>query len=150
MDINSEKTVPSWQNAKKKNTQTGSHSRLGWTSKEQLWMDYFDKLKNFSDRFDHCDVPSTYRIKGVNLRNWTMKVRREFVKDELSGIQKKLLESLKGWQSFVEQSILYIKTLDQSPAQAAIYKILDENPKLSLSTISKMSGYSISSCSNGL
>ena len=119
----------------------------GWTSKEQLWMDYFYKLKNFSDRFDHCDVPSTYRIKGANLRNWTMKARREFVKDELSDIQKKLLQSLKGWQSFVEQSVLYIKTLDQSPAKVAIYKILDENPDQSLSMIAQKSGYTISTCS---
>ena len=117
-----------------------------WSSKDQRWMDYYSKLKDFNTKFSHCEVPDTYRAEGKRLRWWVNKSRRRYVLNELTDQQKHLLEQLYGWQDFLKKSGLYLKSLDQNPTEKAIFPMLDENPELSAKEIAAKSGYSYTSC----
>ena len=118
-----------------------------WSSQEQNWMKHFKSLQEFNDRFDHCEVPFTYKSRGIVLRKWLNKVRRSYVKNELLPNQRKVLEKLKGWNSFLKKSLEYLSTLPLSPAEESIFKELEKDSKQSLKSLSEKSGYAVSTCS---
>ena len=118
-----------------------------WTNKDQLWMNYYNKLKSFSERFGHCNVPKTYKIKGLGLTRWANRSRRDYLKSKLPQQQRQLLESLTGWSKFVKTSLLYISSLELSPTGQRIYKELDLDCTQSLSSLAQKSACSISCCS---
>lgn len=75
-----------------------------WDPFETQWMEYFEKLKEYSLENGTSRVPSTYRNEdGKPLGKWVAKLRSK--KSTLNAKQKALLETLNdwSWDPFAEQ-----------------------------------------------
>jgi superfamily II DNA or RNA helicase len=75
-----------------------------WDAFDTQWMEYFEKLKEYSLENGTSRVPSTYRNEdGKPLGKWVSKLRSK--KSTLNAKQKALLETLNdwSWDPFAEQ-----------------------------------------------
>ena len=124
-----------------------SVSGWAWTSKEQVWMNWFKSLEEFNKRFEHCEVPLTYKSMGVILRNWVNQARLSYVKGDLLQYQKEALEKLQGWDDFLRKSQEYLKGFPLTPSDEAVFRELDIDPAQSLKTLSEKTGYAVTTCS---
>ncbi|MCM8540633.1 MAG: helicase associated domain-containing protein [Lentisphaeraceae bacterium] len=118
-----------------------------WSGKEQRWMKNFQSVQSFNDRFEHCEVPDTYKAKGIKLRIWLNKARRKYVKNQLLPDQREVLEKLKGWDSFMKKSLEYIGSLPLTPSDEAVFRELDIDPDQPLKALSEKTGFAIPTCS---
>jgi hypothetical protein len=114
-----------------------------WSSKDQTWFKWYDKLKDFSYRFGHVNVSTTYKVKGLSLKKWVDKVRRHYVKEELSQDKRQMLESLQGWDAFVKNSHLYRMQQGFSEIGQHVIAELEKGENLSLSQYAKRCNCSI-------
>ena len=122
-------------------------SGWGWSGKEQCWMRNYKSLEQFNERFGHCEIPFTYKAKGIKLRSWLNKARRNYVKNQLLVYQRDALEKLNGWEVFMKKSQEYLSSLPVTPAEESIYRELDMDANQSLKSLSEKSGYAVTTCS---
>ena len=118
-----------------------------WSSKDQNWNKKMAAFEYFNDRFGHCEIPLTYKAKGVILRHWVNEARLAYVKDELKAYQREALEKLKGWQDFVEKSLFLIAQKPLPPSDEAVFRELEIDEKQSLTSLSRKTGYAVTTCS---
>ena len=117
-----------------------------WSSKDQNWNKKMAAFEYFNDRFGHCEIPLTYKAKGVILRKWVNAARLSYVKGELKTYQREALEKIKGWQSFVEKSLLLIAQKPLRPSDEAVFRELAIDEKQSLKSLSEKTGYAKPTC----
>ncbi len=65
-----------------------------WNQLEQKWDEHFQALCVFEKQNDHCLVPVSYTINGINLGSWVHTQRREYGSKRLSTDRQNKLEVL--------------------------------------------------------
>ena len=53
-----------------------------WDSKEDLWKNKFEALKEYYEEFGTSLIPRTEKYKGLFLGNWVAEQRKKFRRDE--------------------------------------------------------------------
>jgi hypothetical protein len=69
-----------------------------WDIDEHIWNESYKDLKDFAEKYGHCDVPKTVRMQnGKKLWFWREKQYLRPNREKLTEEQKKKLEALPGW-----------------------------------------------------
>ena len=68
-----------------------------WDARSDLWEQGYRRLKEYTKKHGHSQVPNRYEVDGYRLGQWVNTVRQRGVKGSLDPEQMKLLETLPGW-----------------------------------------------------